>query len=224
MKYLEKYENWMDSIKIIELDPFNILNILNEEKEDLIKCPCGVPKGWDKDKNQAVVKPYKYCCLEVDEEYIEDKIDNFYNNDDNYLKDNIKVTIKVTKHWLERLYRKSDSKYINKETIYNPTIDEGLDLIFKKIDDIFEFIKRMNKTDKKSVYLELIYENAVHNGKKVPYSEIISIEPKKGKQYEITLITQIKGEKLYTGKYNAKRMKVSDLEYAINEIFSILNK
>lgn len=102
----------------------------------------------------------------------------------------------LSSHWLGRLYRKDEpeykrgDKYENKK-IENPEKKEGIDLFFKSVDKINEFI---DGTINWSVNVEKFILLTDNENK---YQEIIMIRKEKKSNYFVRFITQIKGEKFF---------------------------
>lgn len=232
MKYLENFSSYFeDNIGIFEMVDSDLLDLVLEDLygENLIKCPCDQTKGWGHDHTSLsnIGKiDYKSCCSDFDKEYfLQQLINNLYSYTTQIRRKGkletigwyvspdspVKVTIKPTHHWFERLYRKSDEKYKNKTTVFNPTFDEAIEIIVKNIDKI---INKVVSFKKNNFTLELIKSDAVSpDGKKVPYSVIVGVNLLDYGVYEFSLITHIKGERLYSRNYQSTKMVVDSFKY-----------
>jgi len=180
-----------DNIQLFEIDYLLVEEILLEEVK------------------AKVFVPY------VTRNYISNKITSIYNspNKDYYELGKIKLTIEPTEHWLERLYRKSDPDYAKKDIIVNPTLDEGLDILHVSLGGkLAEYINKLDWSRKDRPCVELLNDTT-------NYSEILGIDRINKDNYKIKLITQIKGARMYSKKYNTSRLKMN--ENRINELKSI---
>jgi hypothetical protein len=85
-------------------------------------------------------------------------------------------------------------------------------------------IKLIRKNDfnkKTNPCYELInYNSFTPEGNKVPYSLIVSVELVGKKTYNIKLLTQIKGELLYSQKYNCTKIRLSENKKRMKKLFS----
>lgn len=234
MKYLENFKTFFDNeVQIFELLKVDFLDLLLEDayKERLIKCPCDQTKGWGgKHTNLSKIgkNEYKNCCSLFDKAYFEKKlIDYLYSYTTQVREKNkvrtvgwyvspnhpVKITIRPSHHWFERLYRKSDDKYKNVDTVFDPTIDEAIEFIIRNIDKIIDKVVTFKKN---SFTLELIKNNAVtSDGKIVPYSLIVGVNLLNYGVYEFSLVTQIKGERLYSKDYQSTKMVADSLKYRL---------
>ena len=154
-----------------------------------------------------------------DVEYIEKRIKKIYNQYDYISIGNHKIIIEPTTHWYQRLNRKMEPEYKNIPTIEDPELSEGIDLVEKYMDSIiYPYLKKINWGKTQRPCMELISNSSVMpDGTKTIYSIILKFELIGKQKYLIKLITQIKGERLYSEKYNCskytlngnkKRMKV----------------
>ena len=157
-----------------------------------------------------------------DERYINNRIKRNYNNDGYYSVGNLKFQIEPTTHWLQRLNRKMEPEYKNIETIFDPESSEGLDLLYKVIDNkLVELIRKNDFNRNPNPCYELInYNSTTPDGDRVPYSLIVTVFPKGKKTYNIKLITQIKGERLYSDKYNCTRIKLYENKKRMEQLFT----
>lgn len=241
MKYLEKFEMYTgDRIEIFELNYSNLFDLLIESQEKLIFCPCDKTKAWATKSKKAYnwnnigTKHYKYCCHNADKAHFKNRMAaELYNQNNFYIYESpeepisqkkvIKIEIDTTYHWFERLYRKSDPKYSNNPKIFNPDLDEAIDKIIFNIDKIVEKIKKFKKT---KFYLELIREHSKTNsGEIVPYSTVFAVETINYDFYKLTLITHIKGERLYSKNYDTTKISENLISqgFGLEEILEMIN-
>ncbi len=147
-----------------------------------------------------------------DVQYIKSRINRMYGGND-YLKlGNHKIIIEPTKHWFQRLNRKMEDDYKDIESIEDPELSEGMNLVEKYIESIiYPYLKRVNWNKTPRPCMELINTNAtMPNGDKTIYSIVLRFELVDKQKYLIKLITQIKGERLYSRDYNCSK-------YTLNE-------
>jgi hypothetical protein len=122
---------------------------------------------------------------------IEEKI----NKKNNLVKYTCKknITIQVTDHWIQRLFRADEPEYkIGKYKdikIKNPSKTEGIDLLFNSKSKINDFIDNStNWVSSQEKYVMLSQGD---------YSTILTIIKELNKTYTIKFITQIKGTKFH---------------------------
>lgn len=156
-----------------------------------------------------------------EESYIKNKIERKYNNNEFYEVGNFKFKIEPTKHWLQRLHRKMEPEYKNRETIFDPDLDDGVELLFKVIDNrLVELIRKNDWNNRPNPCFEIInFNTTTTDGQKVPYSMIVNVFPIGRKTYRIKLVTQIKGERIYSSNYNCTRIKISENKKRIEKLF-----
>lgn len=156
-----------------------------------------------------------------EESYIKNKIERNYSDNGFYEVGNFKFKIEPTKHWLQRLHRKMETDYKNKENIFDPDLDDGVYLLFKVFNEkLIDLIRKNDWNKKPNPCFELINLNSpTPNGNKVPYSMVINIFPIGKKTYRIRLVTQIKGERLYSDSYDCIRIKISENKKRIEKLF-----
>ena len=157
-----------------------------------------------------------------DERYVYSRIKRNYNEGGFYRSGNLKFKIEPTTHWFQRLNRKIEPEYKNIETIFDPELSEGLDLLYNVIDNkLGELIRKNDFNKKTNPCYELInYNSFTPEGNKVPYSLIVSVELVGKKTYNIKLLTQIKGELLYSQKYNCTKIRLSENKKRMKKLFS----
>jgi len=157
-----------------------------------------------------------------DERYVNSRIEKTYNEEGLYRSGNLKFKILPTNHWLQRLNRKMEPEYKNIETIFNPEISDGLDLLYRIIDNKLSELIRLNDFNKRTnpCYEIIDYNSISPEGNKVPYSLIVGVEFVRKKTYNIKLITQIKGELLYSQKYNCTKIKLYENKKRMKKLFS----
>jgi hypothetical protein len=156
-----------------------------------------------------------------EENYINNKIKRNSGDSEYYETGNFKFNIEPTTHWLQRLHRKMEPEYKNNENIFDPDLDDGVYLLFKVIDEkLVDLVRKNDWNSKPNPCFELINLNSpLPNGKKVPYSMIINIFPIGKKTYRIRLVTQIKGERLYSDTHNCTRIKIFENKKRIEKLF-----
>jgi hypothetical protein len=156
-----------------------------------------------------------------DERYVYNRINRSYNDEGFYRNGNLKFKIEPTTHWFQRLNRKMEPEYKNIETIFDPELSEGLDLLYKLLNGkLTDLIKGNDFTKRKNPCYELInLSSLTPEGDKVPYSLIITIYPIGKKTYNIKLITQIKGERLYSDSYNCAKIKLMENKKRMKILF-----
>jgi hypothetical protein len=156
-----------------------------------------------------------------DEDYINERINRNYDDSGYYTIGSLKFKIEPTGHWLQRLNRKMEPEYKNNEKIYDPEVSEGLDLLFKVIDKkLVELIRKTDFNKNPNPCYEIInYNSITPDGNRVPYSLIVSVFPKGKKTYNIKLITQIKGDILYSEKHNCTRIKLYENKKRMEKLF-----
>ena len=156
-----------------------------------------------------------------EESYIKNKIERKYNDNEFYEVGNLKFKIEPTKHWLQRLHRKMEPEYKNRDTIFDPDLEDGVDLLFKVIDtQLVELIRKNDWSKRDNPCFEIInFNSLLPNGNKTSYSMIINVYQIGKKTYRIRLVTQIKGEKIYSTNYNCTRIKISENEKRIEKLF-----
>ena len=136
------------------------------------------------------------------------KIKRFYNTPDGYKKGKWTLQINPTHHWFQRLFRKSDPKYIDNEELVNPTKYEGIDLLIDNIDKIISFIQKNDWSKNREPMIEIVNYNAEkEDGEKTMYSVIISVTKKSKRLVNLSLVTQVKGAPLYSKNYKSRRIK-----------------
>jgi hypothetical protein len=150
---------------------------------------------------------------------INNKIKRMYNAGDSLKVGNYKILIEPSKHWLQRLNRKMEDEYKNDESIEDPELFEGLDLIEKNMEKIiYPYMKNINWEKKPRPCMELINHNAIlPNGDITTYSIVLSIEKLNKGLFNIKLLTQIKGERLYSQNYNCSKIKLYENKKRINK-------
>jgi len=147
-----------------------------------------------------------------DVDYIENRIDRMYGGGDYISMGNHKIEIHPTTHWYQRLNRKMEKEYRDNDKIEDPELSEGMDLIEKSMTSIiYPYLKKINWTANPKPCMELVNNNAIMpNGDRGFYSIILGFSLIGKQKYKIKLITQIKGERLYSKNYNCSK-------YVINE-------
>jgi len=156
-----------------------------------------------------------------DEDYINDRI-NKEKGDKSYFEvGNLKFDIEPTTHWLQRLNRKMEPEYENVSSVYDPTLDDGLDVLYKTLKNkLGDFIRNNDWNKNKNPCYEIIFTNSVSPmGKKVDFSMIVNVFPIAKKTYRIRLVTQIKGERLYSDKYSCTRVKLDENRKRMKKLF-----
>lgn len=114
-----------------------------------------------------------------------------------------------------------EPEYKNRETIFDPDLDDGVELLFKIIDDkLVELMRKNDWSNRPNPCFEIInFNSTTTEGQKVPYSMIINVYPIGRKTYRIKLVTQIKGERIYSSNYNCTRIKISENKKRIENLF-----
>ena len=166
--------------------------------------------------NEGVAKAPIYS---EDVTLIKNKIKRMYNAGDSLKVGNYKILIEPSKHWLQRLNRKMEDEYKNDESIEDPELFEGLDLIEKNMDTIiYPYLKNINWEKKSRPCMELINNKAIlSNGKIGNYSIILNFEKLNKGSFRIKLITQIKGKLFYNQKYNCSKIKLNENKKRMNK-------
>lgn len=156
-----------------------------------------------------------------DVDYINSKINNEKKGNRFYEVGNLKFDIEPTTHWLQRLNRKMESEYQNLSSVYDPTLDDGLDVLYKTLNNkLGDFIRNNDWNKRKNPCYEIVFLNSKSpNGDKVDYSLIVNAFQIGKKTYRIKLITQIKGERLYSDKYNCTRITLYENKKRIEKLF-----
>jgi hypothetical protein len=166
--------------------------------------------------NEGVAKAPIYSD---DVKLIKNKIKKLYNGGDFLKLGNHKILIDPTKHWLQRLNRKMEDEYKNILSIEDPELFEGLDLIEKNMEKIiYPYLKNINWEKNSRPCMELINHNAIlPNGEITIYSVVISFEKLGKGLFVIKLLTQIKGERLYSQNYNCSQIKLYENKKRMNK-------
>lgn len=141
---------------------------------------------------------------------IKNKIKRMYNAGDSLKLGKYNILIQPTKHWFQRLNRKMEEDYKKDDSIEDPELFEGLDLIEKNMETIiYPYLKNINWDKKSRPCMELINHNAIlPNGETTIYSIVISFEKLNKGLFNIKLLTQIKGKRLYSKNYNCSQIKL----------------
>jgi hypothetical protein len=156
-----------------------------------------------------------------DKNYINNRIERSYNEQGFYPIGNLRFKIEPTTHWLQRLNRKKEPEFKDDETIFDPELSDGLDLLYKVLDNKLTDLIRGNDFNKRSnPCYEIIDSNSISpKGDKVPYSLIVNVYPIGKKTYKIKLITQIKGKRLYKDDFNCAKIKLNENKKRMKLLF-----
>lgn len=137
------------------------------------------------------------------------RIKTYYNELDSYKYKRSRFLVSQTDHYCSRYERKDEPENKNRTDIYNPYVNEGIDLIFKGIPLIYDKIVNNNWENKKELCFTLKTDSITKDGEIVPYTIAFIVNKKlfDVRTYKITLKTHIKGDELrdtnfeYCGKY-----------------------
>ncbi len=132
-------------------------------------------------------------------------IASYYDELDSFKYRKNRFTVNQTDHYCRRYKRKQELNYINNPNIYNPKVNEGIDLVFNGIPLIYDIIVNNDWEKRKELCFKLTTDSVTNNGDIVPFSIAIVVNKnliKASKSYRIALKTQIKGVKLNDGDYN----------------------
>jgi hypothetical protein len=181
-----------DDISITILNENDLNDIKNKEFKNLdyIKVPNEVINQVHNSISEISNWPGNFLCGEIKEKIVNGKLRKICKP---------KFKIKVTDHFLKRLYRLSDNDYMeinpfNKkgkkynENIVNPEPTEGIFLIKKSLKKIISSLSQIDWSS-----LKYPIKNFILTDKKTKYHLTFKLEKTIFNYYEITLITQIKG-------------------------------
>lgn len=107
------------------------------------------------------------------------------------LKDGKKITYTfimfLTNHWYERLFRTKDPEYMDNPQIENPDYRETIDMLIKNKDRLAKLLYNGDIKDGQEINFFSV------NGSKVSVGVVFEPTSLDGENYQIKLITQIKG-------------------------------